>query len=345
MINAHDHLHFNLFPRLGSPPYPNSYAWGRDIYHPQNSPIKEILAVPLNLRLLWGAYKNILSGVTTVVHHETYYRRVFTRGFPVKVLRRYRWAHSLGFGGDIGRAYRTGRGPFIIHAAEGTDEICSDEVPRLKALGVLGADTVIVHGIALSNAQIEQLSQLSVSMVWCPVTSQYLYEALAPVHLLRGKVRMALGTDSTLTGAPTLWDEMRAVLQTGLVSPAEVFRMVTSAPAEIFGLSDGRGRLSSGAPADVILLPEEGRSGVETLVAGSPLKLALSLVDGNPIFGGEAFFEELNSGAEDLWLGPNRKWVRRDFRTVVSKISRLLPAPILDMHPLWKMVQPDETNQ
>ena len=32
LINAHDHLHRNHYPRLGSPPYRNAYAWGRDIH-------------------------------------------------------------------------------------------------------------------------------------------------------------------------------------------------------------------------------------------------------------------------------------------------------------------------
>ena len=38
LINAHDHLEFNLYPRLGRGPYPNAGAWARDIYHPERSP-------------------------------------------------------------------------------------------------------------------------------------------------------------------------------------------------------------------------------------------------------------------------------------------------------------------
>ena len=46
LINAHDHLEFNLFPRLGRGPYPNAGEWARDIYHPDRSPIREQLRVP-----------------------------------------------------------------------------------------------------------------------------------------------------------------------------------------------------------------------------------------------------------------------------------------------------------
>ena len=46
LINAHDHLEFNLFPRLGRGPYPNATEWARDIYHPDRSPVREHLRVP-----------------------------------------------------------------------------------------------------------------------------------------------------------------------------------------------------------------------------------------------------------------------------------------------------------
>ena len=69
LINAHDHLEFNLFPRLGRGPYPNAAEWARDIYHPDLAPIRDHLRVPKKLRLLWGGLKNLLCGVTTSGHY------------------------------------------------------------------------------------------------------------------------------------------------------------------------------------------------------------------------------------------------------------------------------------
>src|SRR5688500_5713909 len=48
LINAHDHLDFNLFPRLGRGPYSNAAAWARDIHRPRESPVREHLQVPLS---------------------------------------------------------------------------------------------------------------------------------------------------------------------------------------------------------------------------------------------------------------------------------------------------------
>src|SRR6185437_15388275 len=60
MVNAHDHLEFALFPRLGSGNYRNYVEWSRDIYHPEASPVREQLAVPKSARLLWGGIRNLL---------------------------------------------------------------------------------------------------------------------------------------------------------------------------------------------------------------------------------------------------------------------------------------------
>ena len=43
LVNAHDHLEFNLFPNLGRGPYPNAAAWAAGIYQPERPPIREHL--------------------------------------------------------------------------------------------------------------------------------------------------------------------------------------------------------------------------------------------------------------------------------------------------------------
>ncbi len=65
------------------------------------SPVKEHLAVPKAVRLAWGGLKNLLSGVTTVAHHNPYDAAVFENGFPVRVVKRFGWAHSLHFSSDL----------------------------------------------------------------------------------------------------------------------------------------------------------------------------------------------------------------------------------------------------
>ena len=46
LINAHDHLHRNHYPHLGSPPYPDAYAWGRDLHDRYAQEIARARAFP-----------------------------------------------------------------------------------------------------------------------------------------------------------------------------------------------------------------------------------------------------------------------------------------------------------
>src|ERR1700744_4993192 len=69
LINSHDHLDFNLFPMLGNRIYRSYTEWGPDIHANNDATIKQVLQVPKALRTLWGIYKNLLNGFTTVVNH------------------------------------------------------------------------------------------------------------------------------------------------------------------------------------------------------------------------------------------------------------------------------------
>ena len=165
LINAHDHLEFNLFPRLGRGLYNNAAEWARDIHHPECSPVKEHLTVPKRVRLLWGGLKNLLSGVTTVSHHNPYDREVFESRFPVRVIRHFGWAHSLHFSPDMAVRFRDTppNWPFVIHAAEGSDSSAFSEIERLDAMGVLDHRTVLVHAIALKPSDFSFLAKWSLT--------------------------------------------------------------------------------------------------------------------------------------------------------------------------------------
>jgi cytosine/adenosine deaminase-related metal-dependent hydrolase len=69
LINAHDHLDFNLFPSLGNKTYNNYTEWGGFLHKSYKKEIDAVLKVPLDLRVRWGMFKNLLCGVTTVINH------------------------------------------------------------------------------------------------------------------------------------------------------------------------------------------------------------------------------------------------------------------------------------
>jgi cytosine/adenosine deaminase-related metal-dependent hydrolase len=268
LINAHDHLEFNLFPRLGNGPYPNATAWAADIYHPERSPIREHLLVPRPERLVWGGVKNLLSGVTTVAQHNPYDAAAFNARFPVRVVKRYGWAHSLAFSADIKSCVdRTPRKwPFVIHAAEGTDDAARDEIRRLREAGILDRRTVLVHAVGAGAAELEMIRERGASIVWCPSSNLFTLGRTLRHAAVRYGLRIALGTDSALTAAGDIIDEMRA---TGL-SAEEVYPLVTTQAAAVLRLSAGEGTISAGGVADLIAVRDTGQTPARSIMESPP---------------------------------------------------------------------------
>jgi cytosine/adenosine deaminase-related metal-dependent hydrolase len=270
LINAHDHLELNLFPKLGRGPYPNASAWAQDIYHPYEAPVKEHLAVPRALRLRWGGIKNLVSGVTTVAHHNALHPIFADCTFPVRVVKQYGWAHSLQFSPDWNMRLRStpANWPFVIHAAEGTDEAASREIEILAEAGALGPSTILVHGVAIGCSHVSLLTRKRTSLVWCPTSNYFTLKRSLDAAVLNSAIPIALGTDSALTADGDLLDELRVAHRT--VDAHRLYRMVTSEPARIFRLPTGFGRICHGGPADLLIVRDGGQTPAATLLEAYP---------------------------------------------------------------------------
>jgi cytosine/adenosine deaminase-related metal-dependent hydrolase len=267
LINSHDHLEFNLFPRLGRGPYPNATAWAEDIYHPDRSPVKQHLAVPKPVRLAWGGLKNLLSGVTTVAHHNPYDAEVFANNFPVRVVKRLGWAHSLRFSPDLVSRYQavSKRWPFLIHAAEGTDACAASEIHDLERNGILSRRTVLIHGVGIDGESLKILLRSRASVVWCPSSNLFMLSQTLRPEVLRSGVPVSLGTDSALTCQDDLACEIRVAREVSFLAAEDVYPMVTTRAASILSLTRGEGAINEDAIADVLVVPDSGQNPAEAL--------------------------------------------------------------------------------
>ncbi|HEV3199745.1 MAG TPA: amidohydrolase family protein [Bryobacteraceae bacterium] len=275
LINAHDHLEFSLFPKLGHGRYRNSGDWARDIYHPDRSPIREHLRVPKRVRLWWGGLKNLLSGVTTVCHHNPYEPAVFGPDFPVRVLRRFAWAHSLEFEPDLAARFRKAPPgyPFLVHCAEGTDARARRELQTLDSLGALDRRTAIIHGVAFERADLDLMQRRGASLIWCPTSNRAMLGRTVSRDIFRSGIPIALGTDSALSAPVDLLDEL-AVARRYLPAHLEerLYAMVTTIPAKILGMA-----LRTTA-CDWVAVCSNARAPVQALLKGS---IALVVVRGH----------------------------------------------------------------
>lgn len=287
LINAHDHLEFNLFPRLGNGPYASATEWSRDIYRPDEPPIREQLRIPKRTRLLWGGLKNLLSGVTTVCHHNPYDAAVFENRFPVRVVKRFGWAHSLTFSPNIAALHRQcpREYPFIIHLGEATDADGCREIQQLDELGALDERTVIAHGVALDARGLALVKERGASLIWCPSSNRFLLGRTLHRQALDSGIPVALGSDSALTAAGDLLDELREARVASGLPAARLYEMVTTLAARAL-------RLGELPQDDLIAIPDTGgrpdecllrAKGARLVVIGGRIKLIaenLGRVDG-----------------------------------------------------------------
>lgn len=221
LINAHDHLELNHFPRTKfRDVYDNAHQWGEDVNARLNDePFKTLRSYPLWDRVFIGGLKNLLCGATTVAHHGPPHKPMFRKDFPVRVLKNYGWAHSLHFNTEeeIIRSYKNTpkNVPWFIHLAEGTDEVAASEYQRLKKLGCVDENTVIVHGVGMTEEDIADAAKIVRGLVWCPSTNAYLLEETTFIHhWMYHKSNLAVGSDSRLTADGDLMLEQALEIDT-----------------------------------------------------------------------------------------------------------------------------------
>lgn len=291
LINAHDHLELNHFPRMKwSERYSNSRAWIAD-FQPRfrtDPALSAAMSVPLEDRLLIGGIKNLLCGATTVCHHNPLHRQL-RREFPVRVVRRYRFSHSLLVDGEaVKDEYRKtpANWPWIIHASEGTDGSAAAEFVQLLEWDCLGPKTVLVHGVGLQREQQATLIDRGGGLIWCPSSNYFLLGATADVSRFARARRVALGTDSRLSGELDLLTEMKFALNHSPVGVEELLRMVTVDAASLLRLPDA-GELRTGRPADLVVLPLSARGPFESIREADRSTVRLILLAGRAQIGDE----------------------------------------------------------
>jgi cytosine/adenosine deaminase-related metal-dependent hydrolase len=304
LVNAHDHLELNHYgPLKPRASYAHADDWIDDL-RPRlrdDAGIREKSRYRLGDRLLAGAVKNLLAGVTTVAHHNPVYREIGRR-FPLRVLARFRWAHSfsmehspVGANGEPGgsvslRCAATPAGwPFVVHLGEGVDERARCELERFADLGCFRANTVVVHGVAHTRETWRRAIDAGTSLVWCPASNEFLFGRTVALDALfeaapASADSVCLGSDSRLTGERDLLDEIRRARACVPLADGLLLRMVTTGAARILRLPDA-GRLAPGGPADLIVVPAPTGPASDpeaALLAARRRDLRLVVVGGSP---------------------------------------------------------------
>lgn len=322
LINAHEHLQWNHYPRLGRPPYRNLYEWAEDLQTRFAGEAARYAALPAREAVLFGALKNLLGGVTTVVHHGGW-RDEFGQGFPVRV-ERLRTIHSLRLEPDLEAALRSEPSqsghPLCMHLAEGLGAELAHEVFEAAELGLLTDRLLAVHLVAADPPGIDLLREAGSGFVWCPTSNLHLYGRTASPELFDSGIDVLLGTDALISGDGTLLDELGAARRLRLLDDRRLEDAVGVVAARRLGRAAPS--LAPGAPANLAVLRRP-------LLEARPRDVALVLVGGSPRYGDATFaelFARAGVPAERLDVAGTPKLVAAPLATVARKVFRLSPA-------------------
>lgn len=330
LINAHDHLQYALHPKLGNPPYRNYVQWGEDIHAACSSAVAKYKGVPREVRLWWGGIRNLLSGVTTVCHHDCLWPELRKQNFPVRVVQEYGWAHSLALGGNLHAAYaaRAEGSAFFVHACEGVDDLAKGELLTLDQLGLLNADTVLIHGLAIEDEGAALLQDRGTSVIVCPSSNYFLCAALPDINRFNGIAHTSLGNDSPLTAKGDLLDEIRFAMDFCHVSADRVYRMVTEYPAKLLRLKEKEGTIQVSGAADLIAVRSDGRTAADRLRSLSVEDVELVMVQGQVKLASERIRRqlpmELNIGLKPLWIDGIIRWLRAPVQKLLGEAEAII---------------------
>jgi cytosine/adenosine deaminase-related metal-dependent hydrolase len=203
------------------------------------------------------------------------------------VVNDFGFSHSLHIDGPtVAASYQQTPSdwPWMIHAAEGIDQTAREELDALDRLGCLSANTVLIHGVAFCREAAGRVIDAGAGLVWCPSSNQFLFAATADVRAFDDADRLALGSDSRLSGDRDLLDELKTAHATRQLSAEGLWRTVGGGAARLLKLKHG-GRLAAGVPADLTIMRSLASCPFDTLVNASRTDVRLTMIDGLPAIG------------------------------------------------------------
>ncbi|KGO34711.1 MAG: amidohydrolase [Desulfoprunum sp.] len=159
---------------------------------------------------------------------------------------------------------------FFLHVAESRNEIDmvidpqgTSPVRHLAALGLLGENTVGVHGVWLDDNDLDLVGRSGTHIVTCPQSNMKLAAGVARVpDMLRHRITVGLGTDGCASNnSLDMFREMDMLAKIQKVAggdatslPAQTaLHCATTGGATLLGLPD-IGRLEAGFRADLIVV-------------------------------------------------------------------------------------------
>lgn len=332
LINSHDHLDFNLFPKLGNRIYRNYVEWGKDIHKQNKNVMDKVLKIPLSLRIQWGIYKNLFNGFTTVINHGPI---LPVDSNLIKIIQQPRWhsIHSIQL--DKKWRYKLNlpvntKQPYVIHIGEGTDVDANKEISRLIKSNLFKREIIGVHAIAMDETQATEFK----AVIWCPASNHFLMGHTAAINKLINKTIILFGTDSTLSSGWNIWEHLRLARQYKMVTDEELFTMLTTAPAKVWKLPDS-GMIDKGYSADLVIARKKaGLQGMDAFFSLNPEDILMVISNGNirlfdsELHGQLSSMDNYSKSFCKVFINDRCKYVSGDISQLIKQVNEFYPEAV-----------------
>ncbi|HMY12209.1 MAG TPA: amidohydrolase family protein, partial [Turneriella sp.] len=339
LINCHDHLLGTYVPRVGDRrPYLNWLEWDNDL---KSSPIyAERQQIESSDLYQLGGFRHLLCGITRVQDHIPHFvRELFAKDMPIRIISDFAMAHSvtsfaLKWGDGIEAEHAKAKEkniPFITHCSEGYDEETLRSVETLAAKKALSKQTVLIHGIAFTDKDMELLAEHQCNVVWCPVSNLYMFEQTARVkELMDMGINVTLGTDSPMSGSFSIFEEFRTAREFyqyaygRAIDDRALVDMMTVNAARAMCLPDA-GEIAEGKAADLLLIDGNSTNPWAALTHADYADIMLVIAEGQPRYGDIAFapvFDAMKIPYQTILVKGARKIIAGDILGLQNRVRR-----------------------
>jgi 5-methylthioadenosine/S-adenosylhomocysteine deaminase len=326
LIDLHGHPEYNVFAAWEPPKqYLNRGQWRRSKEYAAvvKTPWKTLK--PLHRQLTrYAEIRALVAGVTAIQGASVDYpqEEALVRNVDLRIFGQHRARTSIDlkrdeakwpkWKADIAAGVVTA---LYVHLAEGVDEKSTREFDELVGADLLTPATVIIHGTALTPAQLMQVRDAGARMVWSPQSNLRLYGKTTNLaEALRLEIPVGLGADWLPSGSPNLLGELKIARreiaqQHGRITPKQLVQTVTVRAAEIAGLGQHLGRLEKTRPADLLVLERRRDDPWENVIDADPSWVDLVTINGDLAYGRPDWIKRLAVADEpDPKLEPVLAW-------------------------------------
>jgi 5-methylthioadenosine/S-adenosylhomocysteine deaminase len=218
---------------------------------------------------------------------------------------------------------------YLVHVGEGVDAKSLGELAKLATVttepGCLTVpETVIIHGTAFGSAEMDELADVGMSLVWSPRSNVFLYgggtdlskTTNIPLALAKG-INVALAPDWSIGGSQNILDELRFANDVDdaewgdTLTAKELFEMATIHAARALALDAVIGTIEVGKKADLVVISGDRTHPYDALLGATPKEVRMTMVGGVPLYGDVALaaYGPASPGCEEILVCGKKKFL------------------------------------